>query len=58
MAERPPEALFQTKRLTRDVSALDGEAAFARMFEAISKRLRAAEHQEALAAYMERLARR
>lgn len=58
MAERPPEALFETKRLTREVISLDSDAAFARMFETMSERLRAEEHQEALAAYMERLARR
>ena len=58
MAERPPEALFATKRLTREVISLDTEAAFARMFEAISERLRAQEHQDALADYMERLAGR
>lgn len=58
MAERPPEALFETKRLTKDVIELDTEAAFGRMFEAISERLRSREHQEALAAYMERLEKR
>jgi enoyl-CoA hydratase/carnithine racemase len=58
MAERPPDALFETKRLTREVIGLDTEAAFERMFEAISERLRSAEHRAALGAYMERLARR
>jgi len=57
MAERPPEALFETKRLTREVVGLEADPAFARRFEAISGRLRSAEHPEALAAYMERLAR-
>ena len=58
MAERPPEALFETKRLTRQVTSPDTDAAFTMMFEAISARLRAEEHQQALAAYMEQLARR
>jgi enoyl-CoA hydratase/carnithine racemase len=58
LAERPPEALFETKRLTRELIDLDTEAAFARMFEAIGERLRSEEHQGALSAYMERLARR
>lgn len=58
MAARPPEALFETKRLTRDVIELDSEAAFSRMFETISGRLRSREHQEALSAYMEQLKRR
>lgn len=58
MAERPPEALFATKRLTHDVVELNTESALTRMYEAISERLRSAEHQEALAAYMERLKRR
>ena len=58
VAERPPEALAETKRLTHEVAGLDPETAFARMVDTISARLRAPEHQEALAAYMERLARR
>jgi enoyl-CoA hydratase/carnithine racemase len=58
MAERPPEALFETKRLTREVIELDTDGAFARMFAAIEERLRSREHQEALAAYMERLEKR
>jgi len=58
MAARPPEALFATKRLTHDLIELDTEAAFGRMFEAISERLLAPEHQEALAAYMDQLKRR
>lgn len=58
MAARPPEALFETKRLTHDLIELDTDAAFGRMFEAISERLLAPEHQEALSAYMDRLERR
>ena len=58
MAERPPEALFETKRLTREVISVDMETAFTRMLEVISGRLRSKEHQEALAAYWEQLARR
>jgi enoyl-CoA hydratase/carnithine racemase len=58
MAARPPEALVATKRLTHDLIELDTEAAFARMFEAISERLLSPEHQDALAAHMHRLKRR
>jgi enoyl-CoA hydratase/carnithine racemase len=58
MAERPPEALFETKRLTREVIELDTEAAFTRMFDTISERLRSPEHLDALTAYMKRLASR
>jgi enoyl-CoA hydratase/carnithine racemase len=57
MANRPPEALFETKRLTREIIELDTDAAFTRMFEGISARLNSREHQEALSAYMERLKR-
>lgn len=58
MARRPPEALFETKRLVRDVIELDTGSAFTRMFEAISERLRSREHAEALTAYWEQLKRR
>ena len=58
MAERPPEALFATKRLTREVIGLDEDTAFGRMFEAISERLRSPEHLEALSVYMDHLKRR
>jgi enoyl-CoA hydratase/carnithine racemase len=55
MAGRPAEALFETKRLLREVLELDTDAAFRRMFETISERLRSREHQEALSDYMGRL---
>jgi len=58
MGERPPEALFETKRLLREVIELDTESAFTRMFDGISARLRSPEHQQALSAYMDRLKRR
>lgn len=58
MAERPPEALFATKRLVREVSQPDSEAAFAKMFEAIRQRLLSEEQQQALTAYMERFGHR
>lgn len=58
MAARPPEALAATKRLTHDLIELDTDAAFGRMFEAISERLLSAEHQAALSAYMDQLKRR
>lgn len=58
MAERPPEALLETKRLLREIIELDTDASFTRMFDAISERLRSSEHQEALSTYMDRLKRR
>jgi enoyl-CoA hydratase/carnithine racemase len=58
LAQRPPQALFETKRLTREVIDLGMEAAFDRIFETIATRLRSAEHQEALSAYMDHLGRR
>jgi len=58
MAARPPEALFETKRLLHEVIEADTDTAFARMFEVIGERLRSAEHQNALAAYMAKLAER
>lgn len=58
MAERPAEALFETKRLVQDVIEMDAESAFTRMFDAISERLRSREHAEALTAYMDRLKKR
>lgn len=58
LASRPPEALFETKRLVQDVIELDTDAAFERMFDAISARLRSSEHHQALTAYMERLRER
>jgi enoyl-CoA hydratase/carnithine racemase len=58
MSERPPEALFETKRLVRELIELDTEQAFTRMFDAISARLHSQEHQEALSDYMDRLKQR
>lgn len=58
LADRPPEALFASKRLTRELIDLDTDAALTRMFGAISERLRSREHQSALSAYLERLASR
>jgi len=58
IAERPPQALFASKRLTREVLELGTDAAFERMFDAISERLRSEEHLDALADHLERLARR
>jgi len=55
MAERPPEALFATKRLLQDLIEADTETAFERMFDVISERLRSDEHQQALMEYMARL---
>jgi enoyl-CoA hydratase len=58
IAARPPDALFDTKRLLQEVIEADTATAFDRMFEVISERLRSEEHQGALADYMERLKRR
>lgn len=52
LAARPRCALFETKRLSRDVIDLDTEAAMNRMFEAISDRLKSEEHVQAIQNYI------
>lgn len=55
LASQPREALFETKRLSREVIEMDTDAANARMLEVISSRLRSDEHREAVESYVERL---
>src|SRR5205085_2349287 len=55
LAARPREALFETKRLSRELIELDTASAIQRMFEAISDRLRSPEHQQEAARYVARL---
>jgi enoyl-CoA hydratase/carnithine racemase len=58
LAARPPQALFDTKRLGREVVQLDTAAAFDRMFDTIVARLRSDEHRTALETYLTRLRER
>lgn len=55
LAVRPPEALFETKRLSREIIELDTASAMERMFDTIAARLRSREHGEALGSYVARL---
>jgi enoyl-CoA hydratase/carnithine racemase len=55
LAARPRQALFETKRLSRELIDADTPTAFRRMFEAISERLQSAEHKQKVAEYVERL---
>lgn len=55
LANRPPEALFETKRLGRELIGPDFDAAMARMFDAIAARLRSREYGTAVDAYVKRL---
>jgi enoyl-CoA hydratase/carnithine racemase len=57
LAGRPPEALFDTKRLSREVVEMDTGSAMDRMFDTITTRLRSEEHRNALEAYVQRLRR-
>lgn len=58
LAGRPPEALFETKRLSRELLEPDLDAAMARTFGAIERRLRSEEHRAAVESYLARLAAR
>jgi enoyl-CoA hydratase/carnithine racemase len=58
LAANPPRALFDTKRLSREILEMDTASALARMFDTIAARLRSDEHREALESYIERLHRR
>lgn len=57
LAARPPEALYATKRLGREVIEMDNEAAMTRMLDVITTRLRSDEHRQALDAYVSGLGR-
>jgi enoyl-CoA hydratase/carnithine racemase len=52
---RPPEALFETKRLARDLIGMDFATAFDRMYDAITTRLRSEEHRAAVQHYLDEL---
>jgi len=58
LAARPRQALFATKRLSREVIELSSEAAFTRMFQAISERLRSDEHRREIQRYLAGLKQR
>ncbi len=55
LAEMPAGALFDTKRLSRELVDLDAYSAMTRMFDVICARLRSAEHQTALERYAAQL---
>lgn len=52
LARRPPQALFETKRLSRELIEMDTDSAMTRMFDVISSRLRSDEHRQALQTYL------
>ncbi len=58
LSERPRQALFETKRLSRQLIELDEESAMNRMFEAISDRIRSEEHRREVEKYVARLGQR
>lgn len=58
LAARPREALFETKRLTRELIDMNAEQAFPRMIGAISERLRSEEHAREVGKFVERLKRK
>jgi enoyl-CoA hydratase len=58
LTSRPREALFETKRLSRELIEMDTDTAFRKMVEAISERLRSEEHQREVEKYVARLRRR
>lgn len=55
LAAKPRQALFETKRLSRELLEMEGGAAFARMGEAIQERLQSNEHRDALQNHLVRL---
>ncbi|HYN25296.1 MAG TPA: enoyl-CoA hydratase/isomerase family protein [Pyrinomonadaceae bacterium] len=58
LAKRPREALFATKRLSRELIEMDTESAMNRIFEAFSERLRSEEHRHEIENYVTSLKRR
>jgi len=58
LSDRPRQALFETKRLSRQLIELDEESAMNRMFEAISDRIRSEEHRREVEKYVARLGQR
>jgi enoyl-CoA hydratase/carnithine racemase len=58
LAQRPPEALFNTKRLGRELLAGRDRDLFDRMFQVIASRLESKEHRDALQSYLATLRQR
>ncbi len=58
LSERPRQALFETKPLSRQLIELDEQSAMERMFEAISERIRSEEHMHQVEKYVARLGHR
>ena len=57
LASRPRQALFETKRLSREVIEMNTESAMTRMFQVISERLRSDEHRVEIQRYVAGLKR-
>ena len=55
LAARPRQALFETKRLARELIDLDTPSAFRRMGKAIRDRLRSEEHRQMAKEFVDRL---
>jgi enoyl-CoA hydratase/carnithine racemase len=58
LASRPRQALFETKRLSRELIAMNTEEAITRMFQVISERLRSDEHRREIERYLAGLKQR
>jgi enoyl-CoA hydratase/carnithine racemase len=58
LALRPREALFETKRLSREVIDLDASSAFKHTADTIGRRLRSEEHRQELEKYLAKLRQR
>ena len=58
LASRPRQALFATKRLSRDVIEVNTEAAITMMFQVISERLESDEHRREIQRYLAGLKQR
>ncbi len=58
LAARPRNALFETKRLTRELIDVDTATAFRRMGKAIRERLQSQEHQKMVAEFVAKLKQR
>lgn len=58
LASRPRLALFETKRLSRELIDLDTQSAFRRMGKAIRERMRSDEHKQMAAEFVAKLKKR
>ena len=58
LAARPRQALFETKRLTRELIDVDTQTAFRRMGKAIRDRLKSEEHQKMATEFVAKLKQR